>query len=593
MKPTPLAFRILVAGGLLLALAAMVQAAEPALAAVAGGELTGFDRPTLPQPNLWALSLVKTALLLGFAVAVFVLVNWALLDVRFVQANPTPWNSVVLGGAVLGLAAAFLTPIFWVGLPLGILLFGAAAFVYAKHRNTLVAPALQVLTRAHRDRLRGRLKGEEARTDSAVGPIVGVGRDIIFMGMDDLPLRPDTRGEPQRAAFQEIERILHDAILRRASAVGYLARPHGGEVRFRISGEQTGGGDVAKPASDFVAAILKRLAGLNPDEVRKPQEGRLRAVVAGQQYELRLKTAGTVKGEQVALRIIDIAASQMRLDDVGLTAGQWETLKTALGVRPGLILLSGPKDSGLSTTLHACLRHFDRYVNNVIVFEPRVETEVENVQHILVDQEDGPAAVAEIRSRTRMEPDIVAFDSLYLPEAAQILAETAREKTVILGVRAADTTQALTNLLTLFGSSAVLAERLQLVVNQRLVRLLCPDCREAYRPNPDFLRKANLSSADVSVLYRPRTRAEVDKAGQPVVCPRCHNERYAGRSGLFELMPLDGAARDLIAHGAPASDVRMYARKLGMHNLQEEGLQRVIEGHTSIEEVLRAIKQAS
>ncbi|MBE3070845.1 MAG: Flp pilus assembly complex ATPase component TadA, partial [Planctomycetes bacterium] len=335
----------------------------------------------------------------------------------------------------------------------------------------------------------------------------------------------------------------------------------------------------------------KHLAGLDPREVRRPQEGRLRAVVAGQTFDLRIKTAGTVRGEQVAVRIIDLASGQRRLDELGLPGDALAALKAALGRRPGLVLLSSPKDSGLTTTLHACLRHFDRYVDNVLVFEPHVDLEIENVTHVPLDQEDGPVAVAEVRSRIRMEPDVVAFDSLYQTDVARMLGEAAREHTVIIALRAGDTTQALTRLGSLVGSSDVLAASLQAVVNQRLVRLLCPECREAYRPNPEFIRKANLGSQQVDVLHRPPTRTIVE-GGQVVVCPRCHNDRYVGRTGIFELMPIDDEARDLIARGASVTDLRTYARKMGMRNLQEEGLAQVIAGTTSIEEVLRTIRSA-
>jgi type II secretory ATPase GspE/PulE/Tfp pilus assembly ATPase PilB-like protein len=292
------------------------------------------------------------------------------------------------------------------------------------------------------------------------------------------------------------------------------------------------------------------------------------------------------------VRIIDVAASQLRLDQVGLSEGALVALKDALAVQPGLVILSGPQDSGLTTTLHACLRGFDRYVNNVVVFEPHTDVEVENVQHVLVNQEDGPVATAEVRSRLRMEPDVIAFDSVALPEIACLLAEASKEHFVLAGIRAADTVQAMTRLTELLGSAQPLAERLQAVTNQRVVRLLCPDCKEAYRPNPDFLRKANLGAARVDVLYRPPTRT-LGRDDKPVVCPRCANDRYVGRTGLFEVMPIDAVAREMIGRGASTADVRAYIRKGGMRNLQEEGLQMVIEGRTSIEEVLRAIKQAT
>ncbi len=578
---------------LLTALSAPTLAAVAADPTQAGPENLGFQRPPLDKPDLMAVSLIKVVLLVLFAGGVFYVVNWSFLDVRFVQTRAEIWNSVMLGGAVAALAAAILAPFFAVGLPLGILIFAGAALVYVKHRNALVTPPLMVLTPAHWERVKSRSKGERLTTASASGPITAVGRDILFMGMDDLPLQPDLHSQVERDALTQVEQVMYHAIRHGASAVGYLVRPHGGEVRLRIGGEMADGGNVARPAAEVFPAIVKRLAALDPTEVRKPQEGRIRAVVGTHTYEIRVKSAGTVRGEQLAIRIIDVAASQMRLEDLGLSPQHVTALRDALGVKPGLVVLSSPKDSGLTTTLHACLRVFDRYINNVVAFEPRVEIEVENVQHVAVNQDDGPTAAAEVRSRIRLEPDIITFDSLYLPEAAQVLAEAMESHIVVVGVRAADTTEALGRLTTMFGSVAPLARHLQLIANQRVVRTLCRECREAYRPNPDFLRKANLASSGVNVLYRPRSHAEVDKQGKPLVCPACHNERYLGRTGLFELMPLDAEARDMIGRSVSAQDVRMHARKQGMLNLQDEGLQLVIEGLTSIEEVQRAIKQTA
>lgn len=572
------------AAAALLALEGAAWAAQGPAAA----ERVGFEPPGLADPTLLAMSIIKVALLAVFAVAAVTVTHWALADMIVVDTSQTVWGGLVLGAAMAGLAAAILVPVFFIGLPLAIVLMGGAAMAYVKHRNSLVSPNQTVLSRAHTQRLRDR---KEAR-GRALGPVSGVGRDIILMGMDDMPIPVEPKTQEEFLAMAAVQRVLHDSIVRRASAVGFVGRRDRGEIRMRISGEMVEGGSIERPAADQFAAVVRRLAGLDPQETRKPQEGRLRAVVAGQSFEIHIKTAGTVRGEQVAMRIIDLSVAQMRLEQLGLAEPQLDAIKEALAAKPGLVILSSPKDSGLTTTMHACLRHFDRYVNNVIVFEPRVEIEVENVQHIPISQEDGPAAAAEVRSRVRMEPDVVGFDSLVLPEAAQVLADALKEHTVLVGIRAADTSQALARVLALFGSPAPLAERLQMVVNQRLVRLLCPECREAYRPNPEFLRKANLASQMVDVLYRPPSRTPM-KDGKPVVCPRCNDGRHIGRTGLFEIMPVVPEMREMIGRGASLADVRTQARKAGMRNLQEEGLQRIIDGQTSVEEVLRAIKQAT
>jgi len=565
-----------------------LQVAAMAADLPAAGERVGFEPPGLADPDLMAMSIIKTVLLVAFAAGMFYVTSWSLADTVAVDTSATVWGGFVLGAGVAGLASAILVPVFFVGLPLGIVLAGGAAMAYVKHRNSLVSPNQTVLSRAHTQRLRNR---KDAR-GRALGPVSGVGRDIIFMGLDDMPIAVEPKTQEEFLATAAVQRVLHEAIVRRASAVGFIGRRDHGEIRMRVSGEMVEGGSIERAASGQFAAVVRRLAGLNPQETRKPQEGRLRAVVAGQSFEVHVRTAGTVRGEQVAMRIIDLVATQMRLEQLGFAEPQLDAIKEALAAKPGLVILSAPKDSGLTTTLHACLRQFDRYVNNVIVFEPRVEIEVENVQHIPINQEEGPSAAAEVRSRCRMEPDVIAFDSLALPEAAQVLAEALEEHTVLAGIRAADTSQALARALALLGSPAIVAERLQIVVNQRLVRRLCPECREAYRPNPEFLRKANLASQMVDVLYRPPLRAKMVN-DKPVVCPRCNNQRHIGRTGLFEIMPVTPEIREMIGRGASIADIRTQARKAGMRNLQEEGLQRIIDGQTSVEDVLRAIKEAT
>jgi len=583
-----------------LALAVGVALAAMALVSAASAQETvseevGIEPPALADPGLRAVGVPQIVLLAVFSAVVFYCVNWTFLDVRLVGTNEPMWSAVVLAGGLAGLAAAILVPLFLIGLPLGLILFAGAAITYVMHRNNLVIANLRVLTKAHLARLRARLTGKPMESEER-GPVVGVGRDIIFMGMDDLPIRLPAANEAQRQGVQEVERILFDAIVRHATVVGVLMRGGKAQVRLRVGGQVISGSEPGRspegPVAEQIPAALKRLAGLSPEETRKPQEGRTRAVVGGQTFELRVKTQGSVHGEQIAVRIIDLAGSRMALGDLGLSEEQVQALSEALAKRPGIVLVSAPKNSGLTTTLHACLRHFDRYINTVVAFEPHIDLEVENVQHVALSQEDGASAAEAVRGPLRLAPDVLAVDSLSSPEVAAVLAEASRQQTVLVCLRASDAGQALSRLLALVPSPEALAAGLSLVVNQRLVRNLCPVCKEAYRPNPEFLRKANLASQRVDMLYRPPKSIAVEK-GKPVICPRCNNVRYAGRTGLFELMAIDDEARAMIGRGANVADVRTHARKSGMRNLQEEGLALVIAGRTSIEEVLRAVKQTT
>ncbi len=563
-------------------LAAASAAAPDTTEAAATYYPTGFPPPDLAEPGVPVMALVRVVLLGAFAAGVFYVTNWVFTDTRFVGTDRALWSGEALGVGLVSLAVACLVPWLYVGLPLGVAMFAGATVVYIVHRNARVTAPLRVMGREHLSRLaRGQTAGE-AGAEPAAQP------DVTFLGYDDIPRVPEADSFEQRRAGLEVARMVREAIDREAAALGVIARPQKGEVRYRVGGEMVAGDELDPALAAEVIRTIKRLTDLDPNETRRPQESRIQAVADARTYDLRVKTAGTVRGEQAAVRIRDQATTQLRLEDLGMTDDQVRTLKEALDARPGVVLVSGPKHSGLTTTLHACLRHFDRYVHNVVALEPRVDLEVENVDHVPLDQEDGPVAASAVRQRLHMEPDVVAIDTLHDADVARALLEGGAPQTLVIGLRATDATQALSRLIQLLGTAEPLAPTLQVVVNQRLVRLLCPACKEAYRPNPEFLRKANLAAEAVDTLYRPPSRTEVSK-GHVAVCPECRNHRYVGRTGLFELMPIDDQARDLLARRALTA-LRTHCRKLGMRNLQEQGLRLILNGQTSVEEVLRAIK---
>jgi len=584
---------------LLLALAVPALAAgpetgaptDPAGAAAAAYYPRGFPPPEVAEPGLPVMGLVRVVLLTALAAGMAWVTHWIFTDTQFVGTDRALWSGEALGVGLVSLAVACLVPWLYAGLPLGAAMFGGAAVAYVVHRNARVTPPLRVLGRAHAARLAGRRSASEPGvTVQAVAP------DVTFLGYDDIPRVPESDSFEQRRAALEVARMVGEAIDRGAMALGLLVRPKGGEVRYQVGGEMVAGAPLDPALAADAVRTFKHLTDLDPNETRKPQEGRIQAVTAGRTYDLRIKTSGTVRGEQVAVRIRDQATTRLRLEDLGLTDDPRQALTAGLDTRPGVVLVSAPRHAGLTTTLHACLRHFDRYVDNVVAFEPRVDLEIENVDHVPLDQEDGPVAASEVRQRLHMEPDVVSVDALHDPDVARALLESGgaapeggvTPRTLVIGLRAGDASQALGRLVGLLGSPEPLARHLSAVVNQRLVRLLCPACKEAYRPNPQFLRKANLAVEAIETLYRPPSRTDVSD-GHVAVCPDCRNHRYVGRTGLFEVMPLDDEARRLLARRALTA-LRTHCRKLGMRNLQEEGLRLILDGQTSVEEVLRAIK---
>ena len=180
--------------------------------------------PVLEKMGLTAMSYPKVLVLLLLAAGAMYVVNWSMLDIEAVNTNRAVWGGLVLAGAVLGLAAVILIPLFLVGLPIGLILFGGATLAYTTHRNALVEPPMRVLTGAHLERIHRRLSGERpARITRHV--MSAAGRDVIFMGLDDMPLSMPAENQGQVLAVQAIERLLQHAVRHRATAIGYLAKP--------------------------------------------------------------------------------------------------------------------------------------------------------------------------------------------------------------------------------------------------------------------------------------------------------------------------------------------------------------------------------
>jgi len=545
-----------------------------------------------PDDSTYSMSIIKLVLLVALAVASLYSTNWIAGDLNRIIIEPFWWTLSVTG-ALLGMAlSVILIPWFPAGYSVAIVVMGVTVGVYSWQRNRLVPPRMRVFTRAHLVRIRARLAGRRLEEPGA-GPVIPV-HPITFLGGDDLPIRPTGQSEEDMLRAKLTREMFQNAIGRRATELGLTSRPGaGGQLRLRIDGLVIDGGGMASEESEAAFAEIKRMAGLEVAEARKPQAGRFRAVMAGRTFEIRVRTSGNVRGEQMHIHLIDMVESEWRLADIGMSEKQVADVNVALDAEAGLVILSAPKHSGLTTVLHAMLRHFDRYMKTVVSLEPEVNIEVSNVQHIemLAQASEEGEAAGQLESVLRGDPHVVAIDSLADEAVAKVVLEAAREHLMIVAVQALDVGQALSQFIGMVHDRKAVARVARLVVNLRLARKICEQCREPYRPRPEFLRKANLTKQSVDLLYRVPAQRE-ERRGKVVVCPGCRNEGFVGRVGFFEVMPVDADARELLASGSSMSELRVHARKSGRWSLQEAGLQRVIEGVTSVDEVLRVMQKS-
>ena len=241
--------------------------------------------------------------------------------------------------------------------------------------------------------------------------------------------------------------------------------------------------------------------------------------------------------------------------------------------------------------MYSALREYDLFSTSVIAVESPLSIEYPAVNQVEVDKAAGQSLAEALQAALRADPDVVMIETVRDAETAKMMMlGAAAGKVMIGGLPANDAGEAIKRFMAAVGDPKSVASVLLASTNQRLLRKLCSGCSEAYRPNPEFLRKANLQAAKVDVLSRePKTRP-LDKEGKPIVCPICANEGYVGRLAFYEIMVLDDEARGHLAAGGSITEVRTQLRKQGQEFLQEEGLRKVVEGTTSVSELLRVLK---
>jgi type II secretory ATPase GspE/PulE/Tfp pilus assembly ATPase PilB-like protein len=295
-------------------------------------------------------------------------------------------------------------------------------------------------------------------------------------------------------------------------------------------------------------------------------------------------TSGSKGGEKMVIRILDNAQQIARLEEIGMRPKMVEQVRAMVTQPHGMILCAGPTGAGKSTTLYACLREIDRYQNNIITVEDPIEYHIDNITQIEINTKAGQNFSTQLRSILRQDPDIIMIGEIRDQETANIACQAATTGHMVFStVHANDSVTALFRMIDLGVEPYMLSSALSAVLSQRLVRLLCDTCKEPYKPKPEFLEKANLPADKVDVFYKPPENPEQ-------ICPTCGGTGYMGRTGIFELLVVSDAMRDLIRESPSVNAIKAEARKGGMIYLQEDGLRQVIQGKTSIKELMRVVK---
>lgn len=543
-----------------------------------------------PHPGIlllaFALNPVSIVVLTVLTAIWLQICRWTDRDADFVNTLRQMWNMIVFGTGLLGLCLLLLIPSFAAGTVMFILLVGGGFGAYLTHRNTLVVDEAKVATPGHLLRIiRREGAGRAARgVTERIRLTDSTGRQVPV---------PTEHAEAKR--YAAVQDLLFDVLWRRASDVNLVPAGAVARVAYRIDGVVTEREAMQRERFEHVLEYLKRLGGLEREERRRPQQGKITAAVhagqdsPGSMVEVEVRTSGSTQGEQMVLRVLAEEA-RFRLPDIGLNPDQLKQLTAILEQPNGVVLVAGPRQSGLSTTLYAILRTHDAFMRNINTLEASKLMDLENITQKVFDANAEASYARQLLSIIRRDPDIIMVGECPNRETAQLMAKHSAKKKFYLGLSSHDTFDALRRWSQLVVDNEMVAMGLKAIVAQRLIRKLCPACRQSYHPDPGLLKKANLPAG--SVFYRP-PQQQPTRRGKPVVCSNCQAAGYLGRSGLFEVMTVDGTLRKLIQAGAPLkamSQVKAACRKAGMVYLQEQGIHKVQDGTTSMEEVLRVVQ---
>jgi len=518
--------------------------------------------------------------------------QWIDRDTRFIKAHREQWNMIVLAGGLLGLGSWLLLPLkgglFFVGLLLYLFIAFGTVVAYVVYRNRLVAAEARVGTPHHLKTLLAKVTGgrkqkkievvERVRLSSSEGRVVGIPEDPV-----------------ERLKFIATQDLVSDALWRRASEVDVTVAGDKARIAYRIDGMVTERKDLlGRPEAESALIFLKQIAGLNVDEHRRPQEGRVSAMFPVGTRNMSLidvRTSGTTAGERLYLRVVT-PEDRLRLPALGFAPSRQEKFEKLIKAPSGLVIISGPRQHGVTTTLYAVLREHDAFLSNIHSLERRTLMELDNItQHVHDGQNPDLGFARQLQSIVRREPDVVLVGDCPDHETAELCSRAASMgKKIYLELTADDCFLALAKFLRLNENNRQAAEALVGVVNQRLVRKLCTVCRQAYKPDEQLLRKANLPVEKISHFYRPPARPELDKKGNPIICGNCQGTGYYGRTGVFEFLLITDPMKEMIRQGAKMELIKAEARKNKMLYLQDEGLLKVIEGLTSMNEILRVLK---
>jgi type IV pilus assembly protein PilB len=380
------------------------------------------------------------------------------------------------------------------------------------------------------------------------------------------------------AVIRFVNLVLYQGVVDRASDIHIEPFEKDFKIRYRVDGALY---EMKAPDVSMAPAIISRvkiMGGLNIAERRVPQDGRIAITVAGRPVDLRVSCLPTAHGESVVMRILDRGAVSLDLENVGLPEDVYEQITMDIEKPNGIIVVTGPTGSGKTTTLYSILRRINQVDTKLLTAEEPVEYDMEGIVQVPINYETGNTFPKVLRAFLRQDPDVMMIGEIRDLETAEIAIQAALTGHLVFStLHTNDAAGAVMRFVDMNVAPYMVASTLEGVLGQRLLRTCCKDCKEAYEPDEETLDRISLTADQIG--------------GRPFYfgkgCKTCNGTGYKGRKGIFEYLRISNPIRELINNRAPTLIIREKARELGMRTMREDGVRAILDGYTTVDEVLR------
>ena len=375
-----------------------------------------------------------------------------------------------------------------------------------------------------------------------------------------------------------VDAIMYQAIKDKASDIHFEPFEKEFKIRCRIDGALY---EMAPPPKNLALPVISRvkiMSGLNISERRRPQDGRIQLKIGGKPIDMRVSTLPTQYGESVVLRVLDRSVVNLDLDALGIRPENLAKIRDIIQMPNGIFIVTGPTGSGKTTTLYSALKEINKTEDKILTAEDPVEYDLEGIIQLPINESIGMTFARALRAFLRQDPDVIMLGEIRDLESARMAVEASLTGHFVFStLHTNDAAGTVTRLIDMGVEPFLITSSLQGVVGQRLIRRICPRCKASFVPTDEDLMLLGLDRADIGD----------NKFYYGKGCQNCNNTGYKGRKALTEIFVMHSQLIDLVLQSSPTVVLRDKARELGMVTMREDGIQAVLNGKTTMEEVLR------